>query len=283
MNDELQSELELEIFRAGDYGEKGKWDEAALDAVADDYDPAKHEAPVTLDHAQSGPAFGWVAGVRRRGDKLVARLRGLRESLLNLLRSGAFKKRSVELYRNLPETGRPYLKAVSFLGAAAPAVKGLSDPVFSEESDKSDKSDESVLSDPSVLFQFSETEPPVPPPSDAFDEIEAALRNEGRWRPEWSDRGVREFFTTLAMLDEIRVAPEQFIHPAEWFGEFLKSLPPYLPMGESAPAAIRFSEPLPRSPRVSAASLDLHRRAEELLRSHPELDYSRALIECERG
>ena len=44
--------LELEIFRAGDYGDKGSWGEGELDQLAADYDPALHEAPVTLDHAR---------------------------------------------------------------------------------------------------------------------------------------------------------------------------------------------------------------------------------------
>lgn len=126
------NELELEIFRAGDYGPKGRWSEADLDRLAADYDPALHEAPVTLDHAQTGPALGWVASISRQGDRLVARLRGLSGGLMTLLRDGAFKKRSVEIYRALPESGEPYLKAVSFLGAAAPAVKGLRDVLFSE-------------------------------------------------------------------------------------------------------------------------------------------------------
>lgn len=126
------NDLELEIFRAGDYGPRGRWSEADLDRLAAAYDPALHEAPVTLDHAQTGPALGWVASVSRRGDRLVARLRGLSQGLLTLLRDGAFKKRSVEIYRALPETGAPYLKALSFLGAAAPAVKGLRDVLFSD-------------------------------------------------------------------------------------------------------------------------------------------------------
>lgn len=126
-------EIELEVFRAGDYGARGDWPAERLDAIAADYDPDLHEAPVTLDHAQTGPALGWVAGVRRSGDRLVARVRAAGRELIDALRRGTFKKRSVELYPALPETGRPYLKAVSLLGAAAPAVRGLRDPRFSEE------------------------------------------------------------------------------------------------------------------------------------------------------
>ena len=121
----MHQEMELEVFRAGDYGAKGRWSEAELDEIARSYRAELHEAPVTIDHAQTGPALGWVDSVKRRGDRLVARLRGLNAAFVELLNHGAFKKRSVELYRRLPESGGPYLKAVSFLGAGAPAVKGL--------------------------------------------------------------------------------------------------------------------------------------------------------------
>lgn len=124
--------LEVEVFRAGDYGPKGRYGADDLDAISGDYDPSLHEAPVTVDHAQSGPAFGWVHSLARRGDVLVATLRDLGEGFVNLIRSGAFKKRSVEIYRQFKATGRPYLRAISFLGACPPEVKGLADPVFAE-------------------------------------------------------------------------------------------------------------------------------------------------------
>jgi hypothetical protein len=36
----------MEVFRAGDYGAKGKFSAADLDKIVANYDPAKHEAPV---------------------------------------------------------------------------------------------------------------------------------------------------------------------------------------------------------------------------------------------
>ena len=55
----MNEEMELEVFRAGDYGAKGAWSEETLDRLVADYDSGLHEAPVTLDHAQRGPALGW--------------------------------------------------------------------------------------------------------------------------------------------------------------------------------------------------------------------------------
>lgn len=127
------NEMELEVFRAGDYGDKGIYDEAELDIIASDYDPRMHEAPVTIDHAQSGPAYGWVKSVRRVGDALVASLKDLSDDFVSWLKKGSYRKRSIELYRKFSPTGRPYLRAVSFLGACPPEVKGLADPVFTDE------------------------------------------------------------------------------------------------------------------------------------------------------
>ncbi|MBI3737208.1 hypothetical protein HY256_11950 [Candidatus Sumerlaeota bacterium] len=299
-----EPELELEIFRAGDYGAKGDWPEAALDQIAHDYNAELHEAPVTLDNAQTGPALGWVAAVKRCGDRLFARLRGLNRTLVDLLRQGAFKKRSVELYSKIPETGRPYLKAVSFLGAAAPAVKGLRDPIFGEETESIRFLAE--LGD-YVPFDFRE-EPPTEEPgmshekedqkendneqetaknnlrscAERFAEIESRLRESGRWHPDWESRGIREFFAALAALDEIEISPEQSVAPADWFGEFLTALPAHVPMGEAA-AVRRFAESLPHGGKVNAASVELHRRAEEFRRARPGMSYAEALVECGRG
>jgi hypothetical protein len=128
----MEHEIEVEVFRAGDYGARGAYCEDDLKQIAADYSADVHEAPVTIDHHQEGPALGWVSGLKRVGDVLVARLKGLSAEFLEKLRSGEFKKRSVELYRSIEATGRPYLRAVTFLGAGATVVKGLADPVFSE-------------------------------------------------------------------------------------------------------------------------------------------------------
>jgi hypothetical protein len=184
----MNANLEIEVFRAGDYGPKGAYTSEDLRQIASDYAPACHEAPVTLDHRQDGPAFGWVAGLRCVGDVLVARLKDLHAALCDWIRQGAYKKRSIELYRSFAQTGRPYLRAVSFLGACPPEVKGLADPIFREDDGErvvvefddrpqpatpgpagwSDKSDQSDLSDSS---DWSD-------PSDSPQTAIASLREE---------------------------------------------------------------------------------------------------------
>ncbi len=296
----MNNEMELEVFRSGDYGTKGNWPDAALDQIIKDYDPKLHEAPVTLDHAQEGPALGWVGGLRRCGDRLLARLRGLNRGLMDLLRQGAFKKRSVELYKNLPETGGPYLKAVSFLGAATPAVKGLSDPIFGEDAPATNFRKELGGY---VPFDFQESGTGIPPVipqgeirsadgQDAhavipFAELETELRQSGRWVPAWDAQGIREFCDGLALFGKIQISPDRTVSPVEWFASFLKSLPVYLPMGESAPRSAASGAGFPAraftGANVNPASLELHRRAAALCQSRPDLDYARALLECAKG
>lgn len=274
-------ELDVEIFRAGNYGPKGQWDAERLDQVAAGYDPALHEAPVTVDHARGGPALGWVGSVRRVGDRLVARLRNLNERLVEMIRSGAFKKRSVELYPAFRETGGPYLKAVSFLGAAVPEVKGLADPLALGSGPRFDAEADGVL-----CFEDA-IEPPAESagsePADGwcdFESLAGRLRRDGRWRPEWGRRGIEAFYRALATVDEVALGEDETLKPSEWFAGFLESLPPVVKMGEAAPAGGEPQGGLTGGGSVDPASLRWHRSALEFMEAHPGTDYGDALRRC---
>ena len=115
------------IFRAGKYEPQGVWTADDLDKIARAYDPAWEEAPVTFDHVQEGPALGWVSKVYRVGDELLADL-AMNWPGFFALEGKMFKRRSVELFRSFKlkdGSTAPYLRAVSLLGAASPAVKGM--------------------------------------------------------------------------------------------------------------------------------------------------------------
>ncbi len=239
----MDYEMEIEVFRAGDYGARGAWSEADLDRIVADYSPQVHEAPVTLDHSQNGPALGWVRALRRVGQALVARLGGLDAEFLKRLKDGAFKKRSVELYRQAPGTGRPYLRALTFLGAAAPAVKGLADPVFSENEPmepiefRGDERSVPLASQKSGDIAFALEEPvktfeetpstlnenplkaeaagPGTSPSLPVREIPESvhafcdrLRREGRLLPGWEAQGLRVFLAALDATEPLAFTEE---------------------------------------------------------------------------
>jgi hypothetical protein len=241
MNDD---QLETEVFRAGDYGPKGVYTPDDLAAIAADYTANRHEAPVTVDHHQQGPAHGWVAGLRVVGDRLVASLRQLSPTLVEALRLGRFRKRSIELYRRFADTGRPYLKAVSFLGAAAPAVKGLADPLFHEE--------------PHGGVATFEDTPPVP-----FDEARRRLIAAGSWQPAWEEAGLPDI---LARLD----GPT-----ADSLLTLLATIPAPVAFRELTPLAPQHDNPLVgiENPR----SREHHERAVTLMAANPGLAYGDAI------
>lgn len=123
-----------EVFKAGKYPQ-GKFTKKEISEIAKNYDPKFCEAPITIDHQQSGPAYGWVDTVKADGDKLKVAFKDVPSEFEKDVNDGKYKKVSVELYRNLEGKGA-YLKAVSFLGAATPQVKGLEPIKFMEsESD----------------------------------------------------------------------------------------------------------------------------------------------------
>ena len=113
----------FEIFKAGNYPQ-GAFTEADIKSLVTNYDPSFCEAPLTLDHMQSGPAYGWVSTLKDDNGRLKASFRDVTDGLRDYVQSGQYKKISVEIYRDL-EGRKPYLKAVSFLGAAIPQVKGM--------------------------------------------------------------------------------------------------------------------------------------------------------------
>lgn len=124
----------FEVFKAGNYPQ-GKFTQSEVQELAKNYDPSFCEAPITLDHEQKGPAYGWVDKLKEEDGKLKATFKDLSEDLKEFVNKGKYKKISVEIYREL-EGKKPYLKAVSFLGASIPQVKGMKAIEFKEgESD----------------------------------------------------------------------------------------------------------------------------------------------------
>lgn len=115
----------IDVFRAGDYGDKGSYTPADLDLMVANYNPAQHEAPVVIGHPEhDAPAFAWVAGLRRVGDTLQAKLRQVSAQFEALVAQGQFKKRSVAFYQTAKGLA---LRHLGFLGAMPPEVKGLAD------------------------------------------------------------------------------------------------------------------------------------------------------------
>ncbi|MCA3299821.1 MAG: peptidase [Roseomonas sp.] len=133
---------QLHIFRTGIHqpmqGGALEFREADLAATAAAYDPALGEAPLVVGHPKTdAPAYGWVRALRAEGGDLVAEPHQVEPAFAEMVQAGRFKKISASFYTpnhpSNPKPGSYYLKHVGFLGAAAPAVKGLRDVAFAAD------------------------------------------------------------------------------------------------------------------------------------------------------
>ncbi len=134
---------DIPVFTTGEYPQ-GTFNLDDLQALADSYDPAFHEAPSYLAHedeTQKRPggnlAFGWIKKLYVRGQTLFADFADVPRLFADLVLAGRIKKRSVEIYPDLNGKG-PYLRAVAW--PMIPQVKALADigptHVFSETAEQ---------------------------------------------------------------------------------------------------------------------------------------------------
>lgn len=99
-----------------------------------------YRAPLKLGHddgqklaqADGYPAIGWVENLRRVGTSLVGDFKNVPAKLGALIRAGAYRERSVEVWFSTRFEGVAYpvvIKAVALLGADPPAVSSMQDMV----------------------------------------------------------------------------------------------------------------------------------------------------------
>ena len=134
----------IEIFRAGTRKDANGFEVTItkddLQKVVDNYSSGYHEAPLVVGHPKmDAPAYGWVDKLVLDGDVLKAQPKDVDAEFADLVGSGKYKKISASFYRpNTESNPKPenwYLRHVGFLGAMPPAVKGLKDPIFNDNSD----------------------------------------------------------------------------------------------------------------------------------------------------
>jgi len=131
----------LQIFKPGRHtamsGQALAFSESDLQATVAAYDPAKHEAPLVVGHpAHDMPAYGWVQSLQFNEGGIDATPAQVNTDFADMVAAGAFKKISASFYSpNSPANPVPgvyYLRHVGFLGAQAPAVKGMRSPSFGD-------------------------------------------------------------------------------------------------------------------------------------------------------
>lgn len=131
---------EIAIFKPGKHttsdGRVITFTEADCRDIVESYDPALAEAPFVIGHPkQTAPAYGWAASLKFENGLLRTTGKQVNTDFAEAFKSGAFKKRSASIYLpdspGNPRPGHFYLRHVGFLGAEAPAIKGLPDVNFS--------------------------------------------------------------------------------------------------------------------------------------------------------
>lgn len=115
-----------------------QFSEDDLRGIATRYDPKLHEAPLIVGHPQhDAPAYGWVRGLSFADGALGVEEHQVDQQFAQLRKDGRFKKVSARFYtptcKNNPTPGHYYLRDVGFLGAMAPAVKGLRSASFADD------------------------------------------------------------------------------------------------------------------------------------------------------
>ena len=133
--------MNLEIFKSGTHttmdGKRLSFSEADIQATKDAYDPAVVRAPLVVGHPKTDdPAYGWVSSLDFSSNVLTAAPNQVEPEFAEMVNSGRFPKISASFFHpespSNPKPGVWYLRHVGFLGAAAPAVKGLKEASFSD-------------------------------------------------------------------------------------------------------------------------------------------------------
>ena len=124
----------FEIFKAGrrTSADGTQWDisDADVARAAAVYDPKLHEAPIVIGHPKmDAPAYGWVPALSAASGSLSAEFAQMDADFAEAVAAGRYKKVSASFWPpghpNNPVPDSYYLRHVGFLGAHAPAVKGL--------------------------------------------------------------------------------------------------------------------------------------------------------------
>ncbi len=125
----------FEIFRAGtqtdSQGRIKTFTDADLDSIVANHN-ADDPAPLVVGHPKTNdPAYGWTQSLKRDGNTLFAKATDVVAEFEDSVKAKNYRKRSVSIE---PDGAGGYrLRHIGFLGAAAPAVPGLADLQFSDD------------------------------------------------------------------------------------------------------------------------------------------------------
>lgn len=313
----------IELIRPGTYtamdGRQITFAEADLRATAEAYSPALSEAPLVVGHPTTdAPAYGWVETLAFSAS-LEATPSQVDPAFAEIVEAGRYKKVSASFYlpdaANNPKQGVYYLRHVGFLGAQAPAVKGLRDAQFAgddssmitvELSEPPQRNEERHMAeklDPADEIaagkqRLADNEAAFAERVKLFDGEQRRRRHEGiaQFAAEQVKAGrvlPKDKDGLVAFMDA--VPADLTVDLAEgdtgaktkhdglgWLRAFIAGLPAQVEFGEHARADDHAQEGVasfaaPPGFSVDTWRIELHRKAEAYRRAHPNTDYLTAV------
>ncbi|MFV0333001.1 MAG: FCD domain-containing protein, partial [Tropicimonas sp.] len=242
--------------------------QADLAAIAAAFDPQETPVPVVIGHPKADhPAYAWAEAIRVEGDILKARLKDVDPEFAELVRAGRYKRISSAFYNpdagNNPVPGQYSLRHIGFLGAAAPAVKGLKPAEFSDG-----ESDWLAFAGPSMEQVMRQHEAAIRLIQNERD-LEKLIE-QGKVLPREKDE-MLSFMACLNHSTEIEFcAGGEKQTVSDWFRGYLDRAPVVVPYGRVAlPEDDNFSDvhfAAPDGHKVDRSSMDLHARATRIMR-----------------
>lgn len=148
-----------------------KYTEKDLDGLVKSFNETKQylKPYLKLGHNESQkladdmPALGWIDKLRKVGGKLVADFVKIPKTIYELIKAGAYRRVSSEVYFNIRVNNKHHeraLKAVSLLGAVTPAVENLADIIALYK--QYDKNEYDIMTENNTWYskeyEFSEKE-----------------------------------------------------------------------------------------------------------------------------
>ena len=117
----------IDVCRTGTWRDASNREVEVTEAMLDGYVAAhasQDPVPAVVGHPSTdAPAYGWVSGLRRAGDRLQAKFRDFMPEFRAAVEAGRYTGRSVAIANG-------QLRHVGFLGGRAPAVPGLAPTQF---------------------------------------------------------------------------------------------------------------------------------------------------------
>ena len=130
---------DVDIFAAGTWN-GDKYTEENIQQMVDGFAATKdrlkpylklgHDDKQAILQEDGLPAAGWIDNVRKVGKKLVADFKRVPEKIANLIKEGAYRRVSSEIFIDMNLEDKKYptlLKAVALMGGETPAVQTLDD------------------------------------------------------------------------------------------------------------------------------------------------------------